>query len=125
VYVHCFNHRINLITVDICKGLAHGKTFFDLLEALYVFISDSAVHTKFIETQVLLNPKRKPIELKKNCYTRWTAQVQACSAFKGLKYLYIFLNKLIVDKNDRAPEASKQYQINFNVIFNLCMYENI
>jgi hypothetical protein len=51
--------------VDICKGLAHGKTFFDLLEALYVFISDSAVHTKFIETQVLLNPKRKPIELKK------------------------------------------------------------
>jgi hypothetical protein len=69
VYVHCFNHRINLITVDICKSLAHGKTFFDLLEAVYVFISGSAVHSKFIETQVLLNPKRKPIELKKmeNC----------------------------------------------------------
>jgi hypothetical protein len=58
-------HRLNLITVDICKGLVHGKTFFDVLEELYGFISGSPVHTKFIETQLLLNPKRKPIELKK------------------------------------------------------------
>jgi hypothetical protein len=58
-------HRLNLITVDICKGLVHDKTFFDLLEELYVFISGSPVHIKFIETQLLLNPKRKPIELKK------------------------------------------------------------
>jgi hypothetical protein len=35
-------------------------------------------------------------------------------------------NKLIMDKSDRAPEASGfLYQINFNFIFNLCMYENI
>jgi hypothetical protein len=104
-------HRLNLITVDICKGLVHDKTFFDLLEELYVFISGSPVHIKFIETQLLLNPKRKPIELKKKKML-WTAQVQAYFAFKDT---CIF--KLIVDKSHRAPEASKfLHEINFNFI---------
>jgi hypothetical protein len=104
-------HGLNLITVDICKGLVHDKPFFDLLEELYVFISGSPVHIKFIETQLLLNPKRKPIELKKKKML-WTAQVQAYFAFKDT---CIF--KLIVDKSHRAPEASKfLHEINFNFI---------
>jgi hypothetical protein len=59
IYVHCYNHRLNLITVDICKNLSHGKLFFDFLETLFVFMSGSAVHSQFIETQRQINPEKK------------------------------------------------------------------
>jgi hypothetical protein len=124
IYVHCYNHRLNLITVDICKNLSHGKLFFDFLETLFVFMSGSAVHSQFIETQRQINPEKKPVELKRICYTRWTAQVHACSAIKTLvTEILVFLNKLIADKSDRSAEAiGMLHQIDFNFIFNLCMY---
>jgi hypothetical protein len=47
-------------------------------------MSGSAVHSQFIETQRQINPEKKPVELKRICYTRWTAQVHAYSAIKTL-----------------------------------------
>jgi hypothetical protein len=60
-------------------------------------------------------------------YTRWTAQVHACSAIKTLvTEILVFLNKLIADKSDRSAEAiGMLHQIDFNFIFNLCMYYKI
>jgi hypothetical protein len=59
-------------------------------------MSGSAVHSQFIETQRQINPEKKPVELKRICYTRWTAQVHACSAIKTrVTEILVFLNKLL------------------------------
>lgn len=34
VYVHFYDHRLNLILIDVCKNLDIGREFFDLLELL-------------------------------------------------------------------------------------------
>ena len=51
LYVHCFNHILNLCLVETVKNVNCAFHFFNLLEALYVFVSGSAIHIKFIKFQ--------------------------------------------------------------------------
>jgi hypothetical protein len=127
LYVHCYNHRLNLVVVDICKNLPSGNSFFGLVENLYVFISGSAVHSKFVQIQKDLNPNKKVIELKRICHVRWTAQVFACISLKSvLGELLVLLNKIILNRDDRASEAiGLLHQMDFNFVFNLCLYSKI
>lgn len=127
VYIHCYNHRLNLVIVDVCKKIPEGKGFFDLLETLYIFVSGSSIHSIFKEIQQQLNPKQEPIELKRICYTRWSAQVYACIAMKkALAAILILLHKLNSEKHDRAAEANGLlYQLDFSFIFLLVMYSKI
>lgn len=123
IYVHCYNHRLNLVIADICININGVNIFFELIEMFYVFISGSAVHAKFIDVQnrMQFSPK---IELKRVCLTRWTAQVFACLTMKkALSPLLILLNKLVYDRDDRAVEAKGLlHQIDYNFIFNLVMF---
>ncbi|XP_025207742.1 uncharacterized protein LOC112603419 [Melanaphis sacchari] len=64
IYTHCYNHRLNLVVVDVCKNIPEVATFFSLLQKIYNFISRSTVHTEFIELQKKLSPKHKCVELK-------------------------------------------------------------
>lgn len=118
---------MNLVVVDTCRNLPHGKHFFDLLETVYVFVAGSSMHLKFIEVQKEINPSKPPKELKKISYTRWTAQVHACLSFKKLlSEVLVFLNKIISERSDRSPEAvGLLHQIDFKFVFNLCMYSYI
>ena len=47
-YVHCSAHCLNLVIVDSVKSAGN---FFSLMERLYVFISESYVHNKWLEVQ--------------------------------------------------------------------------
>lgn len=95
LYVHCFNHRLNLVSVDACKNEQNGREFFGMLQSLYVFMCGSAIHAMFIDLQKLVNPDAKTVELKRICYTRWAAQISACVAVKKLlPMILLFLNKL-------------------------------
>lgn len=124
LYVHCFNHRWNLILVELCKNEVNGKEFFGILESLYIFMSGCAIHLMFIDLQKLVNPGVKPVELKKISHTRWTSQISACVAFKKLlPVISLFFNKLIEQKHDRMAEAKGfLQQIDFKLVFNLCMF---
>lgn len=126
VYVHCFNHRLNLIVMDVCKNLPTGQ-FFDTLETLYVFVSGSAIHSKFISLQKRLSPSTKPTELKRICYTRWTAQVFACISIKKVfSILLLFLNTLANEQSSKYPEAAGLLDLlDFKFIFCLCFFHNI
>ena len=127
IYVHCYSHRLNLVVVDICRNLTTANLFFGLIENLYVFVSGSAIHAQFINIQKELRPNKKPIELKKICYTRWTAQVFACLSLKKVfSELLILLNKLSVSKSARSAEAlGLLHQLDYTFIFNLCMYSQL
>ncbi|XP_050548616.1 zinc finger MYM-type protein 1-like [Daktulosphaira vitifoliae] len=126
IYVHCYNHRLNLVISDVCKNIPSVKMFFDIVENLYVFVSGSATHAKFIEIQTTMK-YRPVVELKKICLTRWTAQVFACLALKkALTPLLVLLNKLMFEKGDRAAEAKGLlHLIDFEFVFNLIMFCDI
>lgn len=82
VYIHCTNHRLNLVLIDIAKNVIEANNFFDLLQDLYVFISGSSIHSKFIVNQKQILKTSKPIELKRLCLTRWSSQIHTCRAIK-------------------------------------------
>lgn len=123
IYVHCYNHRLNLIISDVCKNVTNVKMFFGTVENLYIFVSGSSVHAKFVKIQKDMKYK-SIIELKRVCLTRWTAQVFACVSLKKvLSPLLVLLNNLINEKSDRAAESKGLlHLIDFNFIFNLVMF---
>lgn len=51
VYVHCMNHRLNLVIVDVCKAVKPARNFFAPLECLYIFMSGSLMHSLFLDVQ--------------------------------------------------------------------------
>ncbi|KAL4113423.1 hypothetical protein QTP88_017045 [Uroleucon formosanum] len=126
IYVHCYNHKLNLVIADICKNISDVKLFFDLVEEIYVFVSGSAVHSLFVDIQKKIN-LHSVVELKKICLTIWTAQVFATLALKKiLSPLLIVLHKLINDKGDRSVTAKGLlHQIDFIFVLNLVVFSNI
>lgn len=123
LYVHCYNHRLNLVIADTCTNLSGVRMFFDLIESLYVFISGSSIHAQFIDVQNAMKLTSK-VELKRICLTRWTAQLFACLTMKkALSPLLVLLNKLVYERGDRAIEATGLlHQIDFKLIINLVMF---
>lgn len=37
IYIHCANHRLNLVIVDVAKNVEEADLFFTLLQEFYVF----------------------------------------------------------------------------------------
>lgn len=63
IYTHCMIYKLNLIIVmATCRGIKSATGFFITLQGLYVFMSESAVHQIFIDTQVKI--KIENLELK-------------------------------------------------------------
>uniref|UniRef100_A0A3B3HAC2 TTF-type domain-containing protein n=1 Tax=Oryzias latipes TaxID=8090 RepID=A0A3B3HAC2_ORYLA len=50
-YVHCNAHCLNLVLVDSVKFIPEANCFFSLLQKLYVFVSGSYVHQRWLEIQ--------------------------------------------------------------------------
>ena len=82
VYVHCWAHKLNLALVAASQRVRDVFAFFDLLEALYVFISGTVPHDRFIGMQKILSPRTQPRELKKLSETRWSCRSSAIVAVK-------------------------------------------
>jgi len=51
IYTHCYNHRLNLVLVDVCGVVPEIENFFCVLQMLYKFMSRSSVHPDFISLQ--------------------------------------------------------------------------
>ncbi|XP_077100036.1 zinc finger MYM-type protein 1-like [Siphateles boraxobius] len=79
VYVHCYAHELNLVLCYTCKAIPEATAFFELLENVYTFFSNSLVnHNKFIEIQKQLG--LRPSELVQLSTTRWACQVRSVNA---------------------------------------------
>lgn len=125
IYTHCYNHRLNLVIVDVCKNIPEVASFFSLLQKIYNFVSRSTVHTEFIELQEKLNPKHKCVELKSISETRWLCQIAACIAIKKtLSIILVLFNKISLEsRSDKSLEASSLLShINFEFLFCLHLF---
>ena len=80
--VHCYDHRLNLVVVDSCKAVKFAADFFALLQRMYIFVSGSYVHPKWLELQKQMHRKETTIEIKSFFQTRWSDQINACHTVK-------------------------------------------
>ncbi|XP_014669630.1 PREDICTED: zinc finger MYM-type protein 1-like [Priapulus caudatus] len=106
-YVHCHAHRLNLVLVDVTKGIADAANFFSLLEKVYVYVSGSYVHSKWIEIQKEMYPGQPTRELKRLSDTRWACRVDACRVIRDRFPALIRLLEEIGNEThaDRAVDA--------------------
>lgn len=107
-YIHCINHRLNLVLVDVAKSVQSIRDCLLLLQKLYVFTSCSSVHIKWIKMQE--EQGIKIMELKPLSNTQWTCEAttldSVCSRF-------IIIHRLLHDisvndtNSHRVVEAHK------------------
>lgn len=76
-YVHCNAHCLNLVLVDCVKSISEASCFFSLLQRLYVFVSGSHVHQRWLEIQKEMY-QGPPRELQRLIETRWACRYKAC-----------------------------------------------
>ena len=79
LYVHCHAHRLNLALVD-CMKVVHRLQNFLLFEQLYVFVSGSFVHERWVQIQKDMCPGEPVRELQRLCDARWACRYAACKA---------------------------------------------
>ncbi len=80
-YVHCNAHCLNLVLVDSTKSVPESETFFSLLQKLYVYMSGSYVHQKWLSVQKEMY-QGAPRDLQMLSDTRWACRYQACKNIK-------------------------------------------
>ena len=125
IYVHCYAHRLNLVVVDSCKSVRYASDFFALLQRLYVFLSGSYVHPKWLSLQRATHANEPCIELKALSDTRWSAQIFACHAVRSRFGVLVELLQLIADESngDRSLDArSLLKMIDLKFVFCLEMF---
>lgn len=128
IYVHCYAHRLNLVIVDSCKSVKFAADFFSILQRLYIFMSSSYVHPKWLCLQKQLHPDERAVELKALSQTRWSAQIVACKAVKlRFDIILVLLEQLGDDANrDRALEAQCLMQmIDLKFVFCLTVFHEV
>ena len=123
--VHCMNHRLNFVIVDVCKAIKPVRDFFSLLECLYVFLSGSAVHSMYVDVQKRLS--LSVTELQRLSDTRWACQIAACrAAMKSFPVILVCLAEVIATNSRRATEARGLLeQMNFSFLFNLSLFTKV
>ena len=105
-YIHCFNHRLNLVLLDECKSIPYARDILSILQKLYVFSSCSNIHIKWIKMQK--EHGVKVMELKQISNTRWACQA---TMLEAVCTRFVLLHKLRHDvstndtNSDRVVEA--------------------
>uniref|UniRef100_A0A671TI94 DUF4371 domain-containing protein n=1 Tax=Sparus aurata TaxID=8175 RepID=A0A671TI94_SPAAU len=102
--VHCSAHCLNLVIVDAVKSVADAGNFFSLLERLYVFMSGSYVHNKWLEVQREMFDGA-PRELQQLSDTRWACRhIACCNVMDRLPAIVQVLEEIA---SENHPQRSK------------------
>ena len=72
VYVHCYDHRLNLVIVDAVKSVKLADKVFSFLEELYNFMSSHVPYELFVTKQKELYPDTLVKKPKRLSETRWS-----------------------------------------------------
>ncbi|KAI6647059.1 Zmym1 [Oopsacas minuta] len=77
IYVHCFAYRLNLVVVDISRGVGRISDMFGMLQLLHNFLSSSVVHVRYLVAQKFFQPNSRTREIPSLSYTRWICRQEA------------------------------------------------
>lgn len=126
-YIHCSAHCLNLVIVDSVKSVPDAASFFSLLERLYVFMSGSYVHHKWLAVQRDMFDG-EPRELQRLSDTRWACRYVACrNVMDRLPAIIQVLGDISDEDNPgRAVEArGLLFQIDLNFIGCLVVFRKV
>ena len=102
-YIHCFNHRLNLVLVDVVKSVSCCAETLSLLQSFYVFLSGSSIHQRWVSMQRQDN--LKVIELKSLSETRWACQSVMITAFCSRLEQFLAVLQVIIDSDCDAARV--------------------
>lgn len=80
-FVHCAAHNLNLVINDSVKNILEISKFYDIVEELYVFFSDSLPRWNALNREIREN-KTVILTLKRLCPTRWSSRLDALFSVK-------------------------------------------
>lgn len=126
-YVHCNAHCLNLVIVDCVKKVPEAGEFFTLLQQLYVFLSGSYVHQKWMEVQAEMF-SGPPRELQSLSDTRWACRGIACkNLFDRLPAVLKVLDDISyeVDPERSTKARGLMSQIDLNFIGLLAIFRQV
>ena len=116
MYVHCHAHRLNLALVDSVKSVQAAAEFFVLIEKLYVFVSGSYVHARWLEIQQEMYANERPRELQRLSDTRWACRYAACRAVRDrLLAVISLLSELESGDNAQRPVEARSLLVAIDV----------
>ena len=126
-YVHCNAHCLNLVLVDCVKKVPEAGEFFSLLQHLYVFMSGSYVHEKWLQkqTEMFQGPPR---ELPSLSDTRWACRYTACRNIMDRLTAVLTVLDDVANESDseRAVKARGLFhQIDLNFIGLLTVFRTV
>lgn len=82
LYVHCTAHNLNLVISDVAKSSLKISTFFDIVQNIFLFFSQSAPKWASLAFgDDIANQIQKKV-LKKVCNIRWEARHSSVYALK-------------------------------------------
>lgn len=91
MYTFC-SHRLNLVLSSVARVSRHVNTFFETLNSVHGFMTESSRHARFMDIQKELNPARQCLELERSVDTRWGSK--SGSVTKILTLLDVILETL-------------------------------
>ena len=87
IYVHCWEHRFNLVVVSSIQGIYKASSSFSNMATLHTFFSTSVPHDHFVKVQkelclhgVVKGQALQQDELQSLSKTRWCCQAEACGS---------------------------------------------
>uniref|UniRef100_A0A667WAX6 TTF-type domain-containing protein n=1 Tax=Myripristis murdjan TaxID=586833 RepID=A0A667WAX6_9TELE len=128
LYVHCHAHRLNLVLVDVVSNVPEAGDFFETVQLLYNFFSNSVAHNLFVKKQNELEPTAQPMELKKLSDTRWACQYTGlCAIRKTLPSIVATLQDIMGQPNPRRKTEARAIHglINEHFVLLLTLFEDL
>ena len=101
--VHYASHRLNLVLASAAEAHPDVKSFFDTMDMVYTFMTESKRHDRFIDFQRQMYPDSQPLELSQSCNTRWSSR--SLEVEKFLRRFDVIIDTLASFENDRDTET--------------------
>ena len=101
-FIPCFGHSLNLVGKEAASSCSEAVSFFDLIQALYVFFTASTSrHKKLFD---VLQKKDVPVFMPKRLSdTRWSCRFDAVQAVKnGYEEIMNVLQDISEDTDEKA-----------------------
>ena len=104
VYVHCHAHRLNLVLVQTVRNISDVNAFFQSVQQLYVFLSQShSRHELFVQTQQ--KQSKQVLELERLVDTRWSYWYRSVHKVKSRLQAIVETLEAIESQSDSAAAA--------------------
>lgn len=101
IYIHCLAHKLNLVVVDSCANVSTAKTFFNGIEALYIYFSQPGHHAPLQKLQNTLGISTSR-EMGSLSTTRWSCRFENCKAvLKNYEAIKLALEEEITENRDK------------------------